>query len=320
MGLFYNYCKRNTQLISKVFFAKLLINGEENIPTNKPILLALNHPNSFLDAVIVGGHLKRETYFLARGDAFKNNVARPILHSLNMLPIYRLSEGKENLGKNNDTFDACQKILVKNKMVILFAEGLSENNWDLRPMRKGLARLAHKAWKSNNASNQLQVVPIGLTYEHFEGEGKIMLINIGKPIVAEKFDLEGNEAQFVREFNQSVSEGLAGLIPVFPEMKPKSKQHHVFRAQLRNLVQTETNVSKILSSINLSSESENKSFRENKLIKSTLVFWPLYAFSEWTAKKLFKQSLFHDSVIFGLLLFLWPLYVLLVFGLIQLIF
>jgi hypothetical protein len=221
-----------------------------------------------------------------------------------MLPIYRLSEGKENLGKNNDTFDACQKILVQNKMVILFAEGLSENNWDLRPMRKGLARLAHKAWKSNNDSNQLQVVPIGLTYEHFEGEGKIMLINIGKPIVAEKFDLEGNEAQFVREFNLSVSEGLAGLIPVFPELKPKSKQHQVFRAQLRNLVQTETNVSKILSSINLSSEGGNQSFRETKLIKTTLVFWPLYAFSEWTARKLFKQALFHDSVIFGLLLLL----------------
>jgi 1-acyl-sn-glycerol-3-phosphate acyltransferase len=318
MGVFYNYCKLNTQLISKFFFRRLIINGQENIPLNKPVLLALNHPNSFLDAVIVGGHLKRDTHFLARGDAFKNNFARPILHSLNMLPIYRLSEGKENLGKNNDTFDACQNILAQKKMVILFAEGLSENNWDLRPMRKGLARLALKAWNSQTPANELEVIPIGLTYEHYQGEGKVMLINIGKSIKASEFDIQGNEAQFVREFNQKVFNGLASLLPVYPNMKPNSEIHQQFRFQLQQKAAQTNNISNILSSINLQDGQAKAVVKEYKIIQNTLVFLPLYAFARWLAQKLFKQALFHDSVIFGLLLFLWPVYLLLVFGLIRL--
>ncbi len=319
MGVFYNYCKLNTQFISKFFFRRLIINGQENIPVDKPVLLALNHPNSFLDAMIVGGHLKRDTHFLARGDAFKNNFARPILHSLNMLPIYRLSEGKENLGKNNDTFDACQNILAQRKMVILFAEGLCENNWDLRPMRKGLARLALKAWSSQSPANELEVIPIGLTYEHYQGEGKIMLIHIGKSIKVNEFDIKGNEAQFVREFNQKVYNGLASLLPVYPHMKPNSNLHMQFRAQLQEQASKTTDISKILSSIQLNEQSSQPKVKEYKIIQNTLVFLPLYAFAKWVTKKLFKQSLFHDSVIFGFFLLLWPIYALMVFGLILLL-
>jgi 1-acyl-sn-glycerol-3-phosphate acyltransferase len=319
MGLFYTFCKINTKLISKIFFDKLVISGEENIPLNKPVLLALNHPNSFLDAIVVGAHFKRETYVLARGDAFNNNYTRPILHSLNMLPIYRLSEGKENLGKNNDTFDACQNILAQRKMVILFAEGLSVNNWDLRPMRKGLARLALKAWRSEDDSKNLVVIPIGITYEHYEGEGKVTLVNIGEAIERNSLKIHENEAQFVREFNTKVFDSLAKLIPVLPNMKPNSEEHLNFRAQLQKLAREKKNVPEILEALNLDSTQHFKP-KEYKNIKHTLVFWPLYAFCRAIAQKLFKQALFHDSVIFGLLLFLWPLYLLLIFGLIQLIF
>lgn len=320
MGLFYTYCKLNAKLVSKAFFERLIIHGEKNIPTNKPVLLAVNHPNSFLDGMILAGQIKRETYFLARGDAFKNNLARPILQALNMLPIYRFSEGKENLGKNNETFDACQKILEQKKMVILFAEGLSVNNWDLRPMRKGLARLALKAWKSTNHSNELEVIPIGLTYEHYEGEGKIVLVNIGKPIVSSKFDIHGNEALFVREFNQAVLEGLANLIPVLPDMQANSQQHLKFRTQLQQMAKNNQPSNAIVKALQSGIDSIEINVKNSKKIKSSIVFWPLYLFNQWLARKLFKQSLFHDSIIFGFFILLWPLYVLLVYGLIQLIF
>jgi len=203
-------------------------------------------------------------------------------------------------------------------MVILFAEGLSENNWDLRPMRKGLARLALKAWNSHTPANELEVIPIGLTYEHYQGEGKIMLINIGKGIKANEFDIQGNEAQFVREFNQRVFNGLASLLPVYPQLKPNSETHQQFRFQLKQEAAKTDDISKILSSIQLQENQTKPAVKEYKIIQNTLLFLPLYAFAKWLAQKLFKQALFHDSVIFGLLLFLWPVYLLLVFGLIRL--
>lgn len=319
MGLFYNYAKYNTRLVSKAFFTKVRISGEQHIPFNKPVLLALNHPNSFLDAVVVGGHLKRETHFLARGDAFHNKYVKPILHSLNMLPIFRLSEGRENIERNNDTFDACQAILDQNKMVILFAEGLSVNNWDLRPMRKGLARIALKAWKSNSASTNLEVIPVGITYEHYEGEGKVVLINIGSAIQKEQVAIFGNETLFVRNFNQLVLEGLAKLIPVMPNMVSGDEQHKAFRAIMQESATYNEEAASVIAAIK-SGKIASTPATNNRWIKDTFLFYPLYLFSEWFAQKFFKQKLFHDSVIFGLLLFLWPVYLLLLWGLLKLIF
>ena len=66
-----------------------------------------------------------------------------------MLPVYRVSEGVENLENNYTTFDACQKIFKKNKIVLIFSEGRCINEWHLRPLKKGTARLALTAWQHN---------------------------------------------------------------------------------------------------------------------------------------------------------------------------
>src|SRR5690606_11408048 len=71
---------------------------------NKPLILACTHPNSFFDALVMGAYHPRTMHFLARGDAFKNPRAARVLRLLNMIPIYRLSEGKEHVENNKDTF------------------------------------------------------------------------------------------------------------------------------------------------------------------------------------------------------------------------
>ena len=70
-----------------------------------PLLIGANHPNSFLDAILVATLFKNPVYSLTRGDAFKGKKITKILTSLNMLPVYRLSEGAENLDNNYFTFD-----------------------------------------------------------------------------------------------------------------------------------------------------------------------------------------------------------------------
>ena len=72
-----------------------------------PLLIAANHPNSFLDAIILGSLFKTHVYSLARGDAFVGKFFTRILRSFKMLPVYRVSEGVENLEHNYTTFEAC---------------------------------------------------------------------------------------------------------------------------------------------------------------------------------------------------------------------
>ena len=94
-----------------------------------------------------------------------------------MLPVYRVSEGVENLEHNYTTFDACEKLFEKNKIVLIFSEGRCINEWHLRPLKKGTARLALTAWQHNIP---LKVLPLGINYSSFRKFGKNMHLNFGK--------------------------------------------------------------------------------------------------------------------------------------------
>lgn len=311
MGIFYNYCKFNTRLTTHLFYNNIRLSGEENIPIDKPVLLALTHPNSFLDAVLVGGMIKRDTYFLARGDAFGNKLVLPILNSLNMLPVFRLSEGKDNLGKNTETFDACQNILAKRKIVIIFAEGLSENNWELRAMKKGPARIAKKAWSSDSDSKEMVVIPVGLTYEHYQGSGKNILLNIGKPITKNHFDENENEALFVRKFNDKVMQDLGQLAYINPALKVGTKEYQNFRGVFQQAVKNEKTVPKIIEAL-YTNKKEGLKVNEHKFLAYSLLFLPLYKLGNWLSPKIVKQQIFFDSISFGLFMFLWPIYLIVI--------
>ena len=126
----------------KIYCRQLKINNNKILSSKGPLLIACNHPNSFLDAVILATIFKKPIYSLARGDSFKNKYIAKILASLNILPVYRISEGAENLNNNYDTFAKCREIFKKNGIVLIFSEGLCINEWKLRLLKKGTARLA----------------------------------------------------------------------------------------------------------------------------------------------------------------------------------
>lgn len=282
-------------------------------------MLVANHPNSFLDAVLIGAALHRPTHFLARGDAFNHKTAAKILSSLNMLPVFRLSEGKENLLKNTETFDACQNILEKNKIVLIFAEGISENNWELRTLKKGPARIAKKAWLSDSDSKNMQIIPVGITYEHFIGEGKNILINIGKPLHKEDFDYQKNEALFVKELNEILSNTFKKLAFI---------DHSIEKNKVA-LTNFSHHLNALATNYRMSGEAIIRDLYQNKspikikprisFISASLLFRPFYAFCFWMAPKIVKQKIFLDSIIFGLFILLWPLYLIILGSLLHLI-
>ena len=116
---------------------------------DQPLILACSHPNSFFDALVMGAYHPRRLHFLARGDAFKNPRAAKALRMLNMIPIYRLSEGKEHVENNRDTFDECNRVFKNKGTVLIFSEGVCVNEWKLRPLKKGTARLAYMCWEEH---------------------------------------------------------------------------------------------------------------------------------------------------------------------------
>ena len=151
-----------------LFFCRKVVISNRNVLNERgPLLLACNHPNSFFDAVLLGALFKNPVHFLARGDAFKNPIAKKILTALKAIPIYRLRDGKEYLALNDTVFERCNQILQDGGIVLIFSEGLCVNQWQLRPLKKGSARIAINAWKQEAILKAFRVLPVSLNYNSF---------------------------------------------------------------------------------------------------------------------------------------------------------
>ncbi|MBK5271365.1 MAG: 1-acyl-sn-glycerol-3-phosphate acyltransferase, partial [Bacteroidia bacterium] len=177
--MLYSSLKIIVRIAITIFCRKIIINKPRLLNEKGPLLLACNHPNSFLDGVILDTLFKQSVYALARGDAFKKPFYARLLVSLNLLPVYRTSEGAENLSENYKTFDACLTIFRKGGIVQIFSEGKCINEWKLRVLKKGTARLAIASWDENIP---LRVLPVGINYSSFRRFGKNVFINFGETI------------------------------------------------------------------------------------------------------------------------------------------
>jgi 1-acyl-sn-glycerol-3-phosphate acyltransferase len=295
------------------FYHKVHIRSIENLPLKGPVLLVANHPNSFMDALLIGAYLKRPIHFLARGDAFDNPVLAKIFKAYNMLPVYRISEGKENIEKNFDTFDACYDALNKGGVVLIFGEGLCKNNWDLRPLKKGPARIAQRAWNGSDAAKDLVIVPVGLTYEHFDGGGKSSMLRYGAPITKNDLGDDLQASNFVQQLNGRIASSLSELAYVNRELKPETAAHDDMMLRWQKAEENGKDVLDALQHPVIRGGEENKKYvmqhkRWFTKIHAGVIALPHYWVCKMVAGKLTKGSVFYDSILYGLVLFLFPLY------------
>ncbi len=213
INLLYSIVKILVRAARRFFFRKISVTNLAALKTKGPLLLVCNHPNSFLDAIVLGGLFTEPIHFLARGDAFNNPFVRKVLTSLQLIPIYRLSEGRSSLALNDATFERCHQVLLNKGIVLIFAEGLCVNQWVLRPLKKGAARIAFAAWKDASISGQFSVLPVSLNYNSFTNFGKRLLISFGKTITKEEVASGVTEGEGIHQFNTRISESLqAGLL------------------------------------------------------------------------------------------------------------
>ena len=230
--------------------------------TKGPVLLVVNHPDSFLDAVIIGALYPRKINYLARGDVFRNPVFGFLLGQLHMLPVFRQREGKEHLHLNANTFQKAVDCLRNDGIVLIFIEGICLNTHELQPFKKGASRILESA----HAEGIFPIVQIaGIGYSSFTAFGKgihLAFENLSWPTAIV-------EATDRVRFNAVVYEKMERLIKV----------------------------------------PEHPGFAKGFLYYFALPFYiPVRAFA--AAKT--KDSVFYDSVLFALLLFTFPVYVVLV--------
>lgn len=199
LPLSYRICKKYVVSTFKKFYGKYIVTGQENIPTSGPVIFAPNHVNALMDALAVlsvtPDHYS--TTFLARADLFnKKKLVKP-LGFVKIMPAFRIRDGYENLGRNADVFNKCVELLDTGNALCLMPEGNQEVEKFIRPLVKGIFRIAFQAQEKIGIEKPVKIVPIGIDIEHLVKFGKHIIINVGKPIdVSEYMPLYAdNQAQ-----------------------------------------------------------------------------------------------------------------------------
>jgi len=285
--VFFRLIKGYARLAIKIYCRKIIINKPGYLKENGPLLLASNHPNSFLDGIIITTLFEQHVYSLARGDAFKKNSLNKLLRWLHLLPVYRTSEGAENLTHNYTTFASCIEVFKKKGIVLIFSEGLCENEWHLRPLKKGTARLAVSAWEQGI---QLKILPVGFNYSSFKSFGKDVHIYFGQPFSKEIIQQHGTQGMQISAFNTILQKQLQPLVYEIEKNDSDEQQVHF-------------------------ADSVSMAKRALLFLPSfmgILLHLPLFIIAKTYSHIHFKNSGHYDSVMISLLMLLYPVYLLII--------
>ena len=174
-----------------MFFRRFQVDGLDKLNRTKdPLILAVNHPNTFMDPLIVATIVRQRVAFIANGSIF-NRFTRPIFSYFHVIPVYRKKDTADSTLSpaelNKRTFQRCYDYLEAKGTIMIFPEGTSEIERRLREIKTGTARIALGAEAENQFELGIQIVPIGLNYSdptHFRSE---VFINIGAPIQVSDF-------------------------------------------------------------------------------------------------------------------------------------
>ncbi len=168
------------------YYKKIRVEGLGNIPKDKPVLFVSNHQNALMDVLLIATHCSRRPCFLTRADVFKNYLFRPLFRFLQMLPIYRMRDGRSSLSKNEDIFDTCGILLVSGEALLLFPEANHSLKRQVRPLSKGFTRIIDKALERQNDLD-VHLVPIGQNYQYPIRWGDSAAVYYGRPIRVQEF-------------------------------------------------------------------------------------------------------------------------------------
>lgn len=292
--MFYYFSRFLVRLALPIYLKKLCVANFDKLPKGAPLMLASNHPDSFFDAVVIGSVLQQPIHTLTRGDVFKKPVAAFWLRQINLIPVYRGSEGRQYVKNHDVTAQESHDALKKGDAVVVFSEGICVNEWRLRPLGKGTARMAYKIWYGDDPLKSMKVIPTGLNYEHFRGPGKRVSLRFGEEIGHEDIQTSPQDYEkWLREFNDILDRKMNNEILTIPHDLSQIEKKERLNAFLENCTVPE---------------------RNNPLLKAIgsigrVIHQPLYSFFVKKTAKLTARSVFYDSVLFGMLMYLYPVIV-----------
>lgn len=169
------------------YYGDIVVQGAERVPSHGPLVIASNHPNALVDALLVVTTLRRRVRLTAKATLFEHPLLAPLLRAVGVVPLRRAKDeraarraGGRSVARNEGSFRQVTEALVQGGAVLVFPEGISHDEPALAPLKTGAARMALAA--SEAGARGLRLLPLGLIFERKEEPRSRVLVRIGDPI------------------------------------------------------------------------------------------------------------------------------------------
>ncbi len=215
----------------RYYYHRIDLANAHRIPKDKPVILASNHPTTFVEPCILACYLDRPLNFLARGDFFQKKLFAALLGGVHIIPIFRHRDGgTEGVKKNYESFEKCFEALSANKVIMILAEGRCIHEKRLRPIQKGTSRIALGAI-SNTDLDEVYIVPVGVNFAYADRARSDVMISFGEPILASdyKAKYEENANRAMSEFSQELRERMAAEIIIIERQEDEPLLEHLLQ-------------------------------------------------------------------------------------------
>ncbi|SMD32813.1 1-acyl-sn-glycerol-3-phosphate acyltransferases [Reichenbachiella faecimaris] len=212
--MIYNFLKIVVKVALRIFFRKVSVHKAIDLPTEGPLIIVGNHPNTFMDPLILATLFRQRVGFLGNASIFVNSFVNAIFAYFRVIPVYRdkdVAPGEKI--DNEKTFRDCYKFLEANNSLMLFPEGTSYHELKLRKIKTGGARIALSVEKKNHFKLGVKIIPIGLYYSNPSKFRSKIYVNTGELIYTKDFEAiyERDEVAGVQALTEKVRESLESL-------------------------------------------------------------------------------------------------------------
>jgi 1-acyl-sn-glycerol-3-phosphate acyltransferase len=212
MDAFYRAVRAVARFWVWFFFKALDVRHPERVPDGGPVLLCINHPNNFIDSLVVGVAVPRKVHYLATAALFRNALVARFLLAAGAIPVWRkqderprhsarhdepppasarpISDGPPATrpehadaatpDRNANTFAACNDAFERGALVAIYPEGTTHAEARVQRLKTGAARIA-LAWECAHP-HTLKMLPVGLTFEARKSFRARVLVSFGSAL------------------------------------------------------------------------------------------------------------------------------------------
>ena len=179
------------------FYRDVHITGSDRIPLHGPILIAMNHQNALVDAILALWIVPREIRLTAKATLGDSLLGAVLMKVVGIIPLRRASDDPASSDpiRNRHSFEAMIEEMRHGGAVLVFPEGKSHNDPEIAPLKTGLARAALRAREAG--VRDIRIVPIGITFENKAEPDTAILAQVGDPI--EMDDWPGSDPRQLTE-------------------------------------------------------------------------------------------------------------------------